>query len=80
MHATDLLLTALALKPTDVVADIGAGTGFFSFPMARVVPQGKVLAVAGPHRQVAGLGEGQVVIGGEQQVGGVHCITRWAGW
>ncbi|MBO0932208.1 class I SAM-dependent methyltransferase [Fibrella aquatilis] len=42
---TDLLLTALALKPTDVVADIGAGTGFFSFPMARVVPQGKVLAV-----------------------------------
>ena len=42
---TDLLLTALALKPTDVVADIGAGTGFFSFPMARVVPQGRVLAV-----------------------------------
>ena len=35
----------MQLKPTDVVADIGAGTGYFSFRMARKVPQGKVLAV-----------------------------------
>jgi SAM-dependent methyltransferase len=42
---TDLLLEALDLKPTDVVADIGAGTGFFTFLMAPKVPQGKVLAV-----------------------------------
>jgi ubiquinone/menaquinone biosynthesis C-methylase UbiE len=34
----------MQLKPTDVVADIGAGTGYFSFRMARKVPQGKVLA------------------------------------
>jgi ubiquinone/menaquinone biosynthesis C-methylase UbiE len=27
------------------VADIGAGTGYFSFPVARRVPQGRVLAV-----------------------------------
>jgi ubiquinone/menaquinone biosynthesis C-methylase UbiE len=35
----------LGLKPTDVVADIGAGTGYFSFRIAPFVPQGKVLAV-----------------------------------
>lgn len=42
---TDLLLRALALKPTDVVADIGAGTGFFTFLMAPNVPKGNILAV-----------------------------------
>ncbi len=44
-EGTDLLLKALKLRPTDVVADIGAGTGYFSFRMARLVPQGQVLAV-----------------------------------
>ncbi len=44
-EGTDLLLRELKLKPTDVVADIGAGTGFFSFAMARLVPRGQVLAV-----------------------------------
>jgi len=38
-------IAALDLKPTDVVADIGAGTGYFSFWLAKVVPQGKVFAV-----------------------------------
>ncbi len=42
---TDLLAEALGLKPTDIIADIGAGTGYFSFRLARLVPQGKVLAV-----------------------------------
>ena len=39
------LLKALELKQGDVVADIGAGTGYFSFRMAELVgPTGKVLA------------------------------------
>jgi precorrin-6B methylase 2 len=39
------VVNALDLKPNDVVADIGAGTGYFSFRMAKKLPLGKVLAV-----------------------------------
>lgn len=42
---TDLLIQALDLRPTDVVADVGAGSGYFVFRMQPLVPQGKVLAV-----------------------------------
>lgn len=43
---TDLLLTALALKPGLVVADIGAGSGYLARRMApAVMPGGKVWAV-----------------------------------
>ncbi|MVN78478.1 methyltransferase domain-containing protein [Hymenobacter sp. HMF4947] len=44
-EGTETLVKELHLKPTDVVADIGAGTGFFSFRLAALVPQGEVLAV-----------------------------------
>jgi ubiquinone/menaquinone biosynthesis C-methylase UbiE len=39
------MIAALGLKSTDVVADIGAGTGYISQLLARQVPDGKVLAV-----------------------------------
>jgi ubiquinone/menaquinone biosynthesis C-methylase UbiE len=42
---TDLLIEKLALKPTDHVVDLGTGSGYFSFRMAPLVPQGKVYAV-----------------------------------
>ena len=42
---TDLLIQMLELEPDDVVADIGAGSGDFTMPMAKNVSKGKVLAV-----------------------------------
>ncbi|AFY69367.1 Methyltransferase type 11 [Thalassoporum mexicanum PCC 7367] len=41
----DAVIAALHLKPTDVVADIGAGTGYFSFRLSQQLTQGKVYAV-----------------------------------
>lgn len=35
----------MQLKPTDVVADVGAGTGYFTLRISPVVPQGTVYAV-----------------------------------
>ena len=42
---TDLLIEALELNSDDVVADIGAGSGYFTFRMSPLVPDGKVLAI-----------------------------------
>ena len=39
------VVEALGLKPDDVVADVGAGSGYFTFRLARRVPDGRVLAV-----------------------------------
>ncbi len=39
------VIQALDLRPADVVADIGAGTGYFTFRIAPHVPYGKVYAV-----------------------------------
>jgi len=41
----DEILDALQLAPTVRVADIGAGTGYFSVRIAKRVPNGKVFAV-----------------------------------
>ena len=40
-----LVMENLELDPDDVVADIGAGSGYFTFLMAPLVGEGKVLAV-----------------------------------
>lgn len=40
-----LVMQNLELDPDDVVADIGAGSGYFTFLIAPLVPEGKVLAV-----------------------------------
>ncbi|MBT8130076.1 MAG: class I SAM-dependent methyltransferase [Gammaproteobacteria bacterium] len=41
----DLAVQAMELSPVSVVADIGAGTGYFTFRMASYVPEGRVYAV-----------------------------------
>lgn len=43
-EAPSKAIAMMDLKPTDVVADVGAGTGYFSFRIAKHLPQGKVLA------------------------------------
>lgn len=43
-EAPSKAIAMMELKATDVVADVGAGTGYFSFRIAKHVPQGKVLA------------------------------------
>ncbi len=42
---TDLLIQSLPLSDNSIVADIGAGTGYFSFRIAKRDPAGKILAV-----------------------------------
>lgn len=39
------VINALTLKPDSRVADLGAGTGYFSVRLARVLPQGRVYAI-----------------------------------
>lgn len=41
----DEVVANMGLSPDHVVADIGAGSGYFSFRIAKLVPEGKVLAV-----------------------------------
>jgi ubiquinone/menaquinone biosynthesis C-methylase UbiE len=39
------VIQALALKPDDVIADIGSGTGYFAVRLARMVPKGRIYGV-----------------------------------
>ena len=51
----DAAIAALPLSTNSVVADIGAGTGYYTFRIARRVPQGKVYAVEVQDEFVAAL-------------------------
>ncbi len=51
------VIQALQLKPDAVVADIGAGTGYFAVRFAHMVPKGRVLAVDTEPDMVKFLGE-----------------------
>ncbi len=71
------ILKHLQLKPADIVADIGAGTGFYTFQIAPRVPQGKVYAVEVQDRFVeqlkkrkekSGAAHVEVVKGGSQSI------------
>ena len=58
------------LEPDHVVADIGAGSGYFSFRIAAKVPDGKVLAVD-IQPEMLQLIEGQM---GEQEVSNIEGV------
>ena len=42
---TNAAIAAIEVAPNAVIADIGAGTGYYSFRLAKKVPMGKVYAV-----------------------------------
>lgn len=42
---TTLALASLPLKSNSIVADVGAGSGFYTFRVAQKIPKGKVYAV-----------------------------------
>ena len=44
-EAPDLMVKKMNLKPDDIVADIGAGSGYFTFRIQPLVPKGQVVAV-----------------------------------
>ncbi len=53
----DEVIRALGLPPNALVADIGAGTGYFATRLARAVPRGRVYAVDVEPDMVRYLGE-----------------------
>ena len=71
---TDTLIALLNLKPTDYVADIGAGSGYFAFRMGKLVPKGYVFAVD-IQTEMLGLIKDRIANGEGNNVIPVHSST-----
>jgi ubiquinone/menaquinone biosynthesis C-methylase UbiE len=54
---TQLAIDKIKVPPTGVIADIGAGTGYYTFKLAPKVPKGKVYAVEIQDEMIAALNE-----------------------
>src|SRR5438045_3124698 len=54
---TQLAIDKIKVPSTGVIADIGAGTGYYTFKLAPKVPKGKVYAVEIQDEMIAGLSE-----------------------
>ncbi|MBD0279502.1 MAG: class I SAM-dependent methyltransferase [Flavisolibacter sp.] len=52
---TQLTIDKIKVPPTAVIADIGAGTGYYTFKLAPKVPKGKVYAVEIQNEMIAAL-------------------------
>ncbi|MGZ5121778.1 MAG: class I SAM-dependent methyltransferase [Burkholderiales bacterium] len=66
------VIQALGLKPDAIVADIGAGTGYFAVRLAHMVPDGRVYAVDTEPDMVKHLAE-------RAKANGVNNLTAVAG-
>ena len=66
------VIQALALRPGAVIADIGAGTGYFTMRFAHMVPKGRVYAVDTEPAMVKHLAE-------RAKANGLHNVTAVAG-
>ncbi|MBT8044354.1 MAG: class I SAM-dependent methyltransferase [Verrucomicrobiae bacterium] len=64
-EATSQAVIGLELKPDAVVADIGSGSGYYTFRIARLVPEGKVIGVDIQPEMVAFLGQKAARLGVE---------------
>lgn len=67
---TDLLIAGLSLSDDSVVADIGAGTGYFTFSVAQRVPRGKVFSVDIQPEMLARIAQRKVL----ENVGNVETV------
>lgn len=71
----DLVLKALALKPGDIVADLGCGTGYFSWRLAQAVgPRGVVYGVDTQPEMITLLAENMTARGVANVVGVVSTV------